>query len=203
LNATGFVSNYFSFGGNTFSNNPYILGYKRIIKNSAFRVGVNYSLFNTNRQVNPQQPRSYNQGSRFDLRIGYEGRKFLSPKWVWFYGLDVTRLASQSSSKTTQKFGGGITGPVDVTNISSSSNISSGGGPITGLQWNISKRIAVLAEARAYLLYSENRSNTKWEDVPENIRIMNPTIFEERNNVDYITDFRIFLPLDVFVVFKF
>ncbi len=203
VNATGFVANYFSLGSGPSSNNPYIFGYKRLFENSAFRTGFNYNSRSSNTLVNPQQPRSNFSSKNIDIRIGFEFRKPLSNKFMWFYGIDATSNYNLNKSKNVQTFFKGSFNETSVTQLSLNSGTSFGGGPIAGLQWNISKKIVLFTEARAYFNYSENHTNTNWEGVTDLLRNNFQGNFESKDNVDYFKNFDLFLPIDLFVAFKF
>lgn len=202
LNATGFVGNYLNFGNGPISNNPFLLGYKRVYRNKAIRFGAFGSSSSSNRVVNPQQPRSYRNSKELELRTGFEWRKMLNPKWMFFYGLDLA--VGFTDNRTTNFQNVNFQGTqVLVKNISSFAQNSYGGGPIAGLQWDFSKRISLLAESRAYFNYSEIHTKTKWEDVPDQLRVAQNSGFKDQDNVDYLSQFQIFLPLDLFVIIKF
>ncbi|MDP2175304.1 MAG: hypothetical protein Q8K70_05265 [Bacteroidota bacterium] len=200
LNATGFITNYLNFGGAPNSNNPYLLGYKRIIDKSAFRFGFMGDIRTNNTNVNHSQPRSYSQTNSLNIRFGYELRQDLNKKWTVFYGLDLVGGFFDFKSKNSQSvfFNGNNT---NVNFIRSNSNYSYGGGPVGGIQWNLSQRISLMAESRAYFLYTENQTKTSWEDVPEPLKANGA--FSQSDNVNYFKRTEFFLPLDLFLIVKF
>lgn len=203
LNVTGFVANYFSLGGGPVSNNPYLFGFKRIFnEKSALRAGGNFNSSQSNILVNPQQPRSYQESKNVDFRIGYEWRRPVTNRFSWFYGIDLITNYNVFRNTNTQLFFDGRN-QVPVDNETSNSSTGYGGGPIAGLQWNLSKRISLFAESRANFIYRENHRKTNWEGVTDALRQRNPNSFDERDNRDYFSSFNIFLPLDLFLAIKF
>lgn len=200
INSTGFVANYLNFGNNVSSNNPYLLGYKRIVNNSAYRVGLMGNISNSNSIVNPQQPRLYINNQSLYFRIGYEWRKNIHNKWSVFYGFDFATDLNDNKSISYQNVN--LNGNIFlVKNNSSFSNYSYGGGPIGGIQWNLTNRLSLMAESRAYFFYTEVQSKNKWEDIPEQLRINGS--FADSDNVNYFTRLNLNLPLDIFLIIKF
>jgi hypothetical protein len=175
------------------------LGYKRVFNNQAIRVGFMGDIRNQNSNNNNQRRSFLN--SSLDFRLGYEWRQALHPKWSIFYGFDVaTRLVNSKRTEfeNTMFQGSEIT----YRRIVSEHNNRFGLGPVAGIQWNLSSRIALMAESRAYVFYNESFSSIKWREIPEQWKNNGNAFNDEKNNAVYTTRFDFFLPLDVFIIIK-
>ena len=201
FNASGFASNYLNFGGAVISNNPYVITYKRFFNNGAIRFGVNANglRFDDNRFVNNSSDQI---NLVFDSRIGYEWKSPLSQKWTFIYGVDGLYGVNNFKRKTYQTLWDGNKN-APVTNVSINNNQTVGFGPIAGIEWSITDRIALYTEARFYGRYTEIESGTKWEDVTDELRHRFGASLDDNVKSSFQKDIVVFVPLDIFVTIKF
>jgi hypothetical protein len=201
LNATGFVANYFNLGGVS-SNTPYLIDYKRkLVPGLYLRSGLDFG-FRNNNTSQQNGNRFYSSTKRVNLRIGVEKRKPLGAKFEWHYGLDAIGGLNFTESTSHQQFFS-QTGIVSVKSISGNESSSIGLGPVAGLRWNVSPRISLWTEARSYFIYNELKILSRWEDVPDDLFNQNPGLFDTKSRTDYNANLNFFVPLDLYVSFKF
>ena len=201
FNASGFASNYLNFGGGVISNNPYTFTYKRFFNSGAIRTGLsaNGSKFDDNRFVNNGADQT---NFVLDSRIGYEWSAKLAEKWSLIYGIDALFGLNNFKRKSFQKLWDG-TANVPVTNVSVNNNQTVGIGPIAGIEWAVTKRIALYTEARLYGRYTEIESGTKWDGVTDELRFRFGSSLDDNIRSSFQKDIILFVPLDIFVTIKF
>ncbi len=201
FNGSGFASNYLNFGGGVVSNNPYLITYKRFFQNGAMRVGLNANglRFDDNRFVNNSADQI---DFSLDARVGYEWKSELSEKWSLIYGVDALYGVNNFTRKSYQNLWDGSK-LAPVTNVSVNNNQTFGAGPIAGIEWAITNRIALYTEARFYGRYTEIESGTKWENVTDELRHRFGSSLDNNVRSSFQRDLVLFVPLDVFVSIKF
>jgi hypothetical protein len=185
INTTFFIKQILNFSSNSLEISPYIVGYKFFpVRNHGLRFAIGGS-FNKSTQSPDSTFVTISKTSEVDYRIGYEYRKFFGKRWVFFAGVDFTNSFITNSTK--------VNSSTDITNTSNNT-WSIGGGPVIGIQVNISKRISLFTETAFYYTYSSTRSKTTSLNFPE-------------LNVNKITDIeqqgKFLLPTSLFFVFRF
>ncbi len=185
INTTFFIKQLVNFTGTSLAVSPYILGYKFFpVKHHGLRFGIggNFSSQTQNPDSNFIQ---VNKSSELDYRIGYEYRHFFGKWWVCFVGVDMVNSFTASSSKVNS-----------FTDIVTTSNNtwSLGGGPVVGIQANITKNISLFTETAFYYTYSSTLSKTQSLNFPQ-------------ENINKLTNFgqsgKFILPTSLFFVFRF
>ena len=185
INTTFFIKQVLNFSSTSLAISPYIIGYKFFpVKNHGIRlaVGGNYNSHTQNPDSTFVQ---VNKSYEFDYRLGYEYRRSLGKSWVFFTGVDLVGAISGSSSKVNS-----------FTDIVTTSNgtWSLGGGPVVGIQLNISKRVALFTETAFYYTYSSTKSKTNSLNFPD-------------LNSDKVTDVtqsgQFLLPTSLYFLFRF
>jgi hypothetical protein len=123
--------------------------------------------------------------SEVDYRVGYEYRYFFGKRWTFFAGVDFTGSYIVNSTK--------VNSSTDI--ISTSNNTwGIGGGPVIGIQVNISKRIALFTETAFYYKYASTRSKQTSLNFPE---------LNENKISDIEQTGTFLLPTSLFFVFRF
>ena len=151
LNVTNLLTDLL---GNNNRTDPgvYLISYKRLVGNKAFRLGAafNFSLKNDNTFSFSSQLNNQN----FQLRLGRETRQNLSSRFQYYYGLDgITGYQQEQSNVATQ------TSIITQTDH----NFTIGGGPILGFQFAIFDKLLIGTEGSLYAVYSD--SSTKFVNV--------------------------------------
>jgi Protein of unknown function, DUF481 len=185
INTTFFIKQIINLSGTSLAISPYIIGYKFFpVKNHGLRfsIGGNYSSQTQNPDSNFVQR---TKSSELDYRIGYEYRHFFGKRWVFFTGVDMVNSFTSINSK--------VNSSTDIV-TTSTSGWSLGGGPVAGIQVNISKSISLFLETAFYYAYSSSRSKTSSLNFPE-------------ENVNKLTSYgqsaQFVLPTSLFFEFRF
>lgn len=206
VNATGFVANYFNLGGVS-SNSPYIIDYKRRISgnNTFLRSSLNLAISDQNNE-SPNGSRIKQKANAYDLRLGLEWRKQIANKFIWSYGIDAAAGLGNNYSSSEFVFNNFFNGRQfqdTILSIAESSTVQIGGGPVTGLRWQVSPRISVWTESRLYFFYAEDRNETRFEDVMDETKLSRPGQFDGNSRVNFSNTLNLFAPLDLYITFHF
>jgi len=136
INATFFISTFFSFNSTTPSLvSPYALTYKYRKGKGALRFGVGGSYRATDQGSDGNIFTTSNSGA--DVRLGGEYSLPFGNRWRSFFGGDAVFSYTNSSSSSSQ-IGNSVT--TDITGL------GFGGGPVIGLDFMIAKRIKIGTE---------------------------------------------------------
>lgn len=145
LNVTSLLTDLLG-NNNRVETGDYLISYKKLNGNTAFRVGVtaNFSIkkednFNFNNNLTNQN---------FQLRMGKEWRHSIAPKLEYYFGADGimgTKLEQSSAS-----ISGGVI-------IQSNRLITLGGGPVLGFQYALFERLLLGTEGALYAALSRNK----------------------------------------------
>jgi hypothetical protein len=185
INTTFFIKQIVNFSGTSLAISPYIIAYNLFpVKNHGLRVGIggNYSSQTQNPDSSFVQ---VNKRSEFDYRVGYEYRHFFGKTWVFYTGVDMVNSFTSVSSK--------VNSFSDIVTTSTNS-WSLGGGPIAGIQVNITRHITLFTETAFYYSYSSSKSSTNSLNFPE----------ENVNKVSAFGSSAAFvLPTSIYFVFRF
>ena len=92
----------------------------------------------------------------FDFRVGIEYQKTISKKWIGYVGIDY--ISQKISNDITTKYlDAGI--PTDNYSLINRTTFMDGAGFVFGMQFYITKRIALATEATYYYSDSWNKNN--------------------------------------------
>lgn len=185
INTTFFIKQILNFSSNSLEISPYIVGYKFFpVQNHGLRFAIGGSFTHSN-QSQDSTFVQISKTSEVDYRVGYEYRKFFGKRWMFFAGIDITNSFTVNYIK--------VNSSTDIT-TTSNNTWSIGGGPVLGIQVNISKRISLFTETAFYYNYASTRSKTTSLNFPE-------------LNTNKITDIeqtgKFLLPTSLFFVFRF
>jgi hypothetical protein len=185
INTTFFIKQVLNFSSTSLEISPYIIGYNFFPdKHNGLRVAVGGNFTHSN--TNPDSTFvTISKTSEVDYRIGYEYRYSFGKRWVFFAGVDFTNSFIVNSTK--------VNSSTDI--ISTSNNTwSIGGGPVIGIQVNISKRISLFTETAFYYKYASTRSKQTSLNFPD---------LNENKITDIEQTGTFLLPTSLFFVFRF
>jgi hypothetical protein len=185
INTTFFIKQILNFSSNSLEISPYIIGYNFFpVRDHGLRVAVGGSFTHSN--TNPDSTFvQISKTSEVDYRVGYEYRHSFGRYWTFFTGIDFTNSFIVNSTK--------VNSSTDI--ITTSNNTwSIGGGPIVGIQVNISKRIALFTETAFYYNYAVTHNKTSSLNFPE---------LNENKVTDIEQTGKFLLPTSLFFVFRF
>ena len=185
VNTTFFIKQIPNFSSNTLEISPYIIAYNFFpVKNHGIRVAIGGSFSQSN--TNPDSTFvQITKSSEIDYRVGYEYRHFFGKYWVFFAGVDFINSYNTNSTK--------INSSTDIL-TTSNNTWSIGGGPVIGIQANISKRISLFTETAFYYKYASTRSRTTSLNFPD---------LNESRITDIEQTGTFLLPTSLFFVFRF
>jgi hypothetical protein len=185
INTTFFIKQILNFSSTSLEISPYIIGYKFFpVRNHGLRfaVGGSYSGSNTSPDSTFVQ---ISKIYELDYRIGYEYRKSFGRHWMFFAGIDLTNSFGSNSTK--------VNSSTDITKTVNST-WSIGGGPVVGIQVNVSKRISLFTETAFYYNYASTRTKTSSLNFPD---------LNENRVTDIEQTGKFLLPTSLFFVFRF
>jgi hypothetical protein len=160
INVIGFVRQFVNFSGsnNNISTSPYSINlkaFKKLAKQDAFigiRLGSGYvSSFST---YENQTTTGSTLIETLDFRAGLEYQKTITKRWVGYVGLDYI-FQNGTNKYVTNIINLGS--PIVNTTTDNTSVVMNGGGLVFGMQFYVTKRIALATEATYY--YSDSWSN--------------------------------------------
>jgi len=157
INTTFFLKQLINLSNQNIAISPYILGYKCFFKKHGIRASVGGS-FSKKTEFPDSISTRINNNNAIDYRVGYEFRHMFGKKWNLFTGVDFVGRQSFTGAKANSTF--------DITKTSTSTN-SIGGGPFIGIQFNITKRIALFTETAFYYSYSWGTKKVESQNFPE------------------------------------
>ncbi|MCW3126880.1 MAG: hypothetical protein JWO03_2538 [Bacteroidetes bacterium] len=185
INTTFFFKQIISLSNANLEISPYIVGYKFFpVKHHGIRfaIGGNFSSHTQNTDSTFTQ---ITKISSVDYRLGYEYRRSFGKRWSFFAGVDLINSFSTLYSRVNSDF--------DIV-TTSDKTWTIGGGPVIGIQINISKRIALFTETAFYYTYSSTKDKVTSLNFPE-------------LNHNRVTDIqqtgKFLLPTSLFFVFRF
>ncbi len=157
LNATQFVNTFFSFNENQGNPGSYLLHFKSIKNQQAFRLGLGFALSKTTTDVDVNQGERVNKNNFINLRIGYEWHVPLTRRWLTYFGFDALVGFSNFKSEFDPGFGRITT---------ESENLNLGGGGVAGVQFNINERISLATESTLYFVHRNSTTEQRFPDQP-------------------------------------
>lgn len=156
VQANALIRQVLNFNSNTNTQpaNPYFLTYSLNFKNTGwgFRTGFgyNYNSFNTSDGITS----TTNNVNDLHVRIGAERAFKLTRKWSAGVGIDV--VYNNEDRKTTNAVSPGIGGgALDVT----TTETSTGGGPMAWLRYHLNERILLGTETSFYYVAGNQTQN--------------------------------------------
>ena len=185
INTTFFFKQIISLSNANLEISPYIVGYKFFpTKHHGLRFAIGGS-FSSHTQNPDSSFVQITKSSEIDYRVGYEYRRSFGKRWAFFAGVDIINSFSSASSKVNSE--------TDIVTTSSSTwNV--GGGPVIGIQINITKRIALFTETAFYYTYASTKSKTNSLNFPE---------LNENKVTDILQTGKFLLPTSLFFEFRF
>ena len=158
INATYFFKQFLNFGNSgNLEISPYIVSYKVFDRHHhGFRFGAGFN--STTITQNPDSISAVKStNASYNFRGGYEYQNALSEKWLCFFGVDG--VFNYSTRKTTTNNG--------FDNVTSNElTYTYGGGPIFGIQFNISKHVTLFTETGVYATTGEISDKSTFENNP-------------------------------------
>lgn len=154
MNATSVLSNLLGTSdAEVLSPGDYPFFCKKIIANkSALRIGAGAKVSMRNEQ---QFSTSLKSGENaVNLRVGYEGRSYLSRRWMVYYGVDV--VGGYFDRASVSSAGGDVISARDK-------GFSIGAGPVYGLQFGLGHRLHIGFEGSLYAYESISTKSTTFQ----------------------------------------
>ncbi len=185
INTTFFIKQIINFSSSNLEISPYIIGYNFFpVKNHGLRLAVGGSF--THSTLSPDSTFvQISKTSEVDYRVGYEYRYFFGKYWTFFAGVDFTNSFIVNYTR--------VNSSTDIV-TTSNNTWSIGGGPLVGIQVNISKRISLFTETAFYYNYASTRSKTTSVNFPE---------LNQNKVTDIESTGKFLLPTSLFFVFRF
>jgi hypothetical protein len=157
INSTFFLKQIISLSNQTIAISPYIVGYKCFFKNHGIRTAFGGS-FSKKTEFPDSSSTRITGNNSIDYRVGYEYRHFFGKHWNLSTGVDVVGRSSFGKVKANSEF--------DIVTTSTPSN-SLGAGPFLGIQYNISKHVALFTEVAFYYSYTWTKRKVSSMNFPE------------------------------------
>jgi hypothetical protein len=157
LNTTFFLKQIISLSNQNIAISPYIVGYKCFFKNHGLRAAVGGS-FSKKTEFPDTSSTRVTGNNIIDYRVGYEYRHFFGKRWNLSTGVDMVGRSTFGKVKANSVF--------DIVTTSTPSN-SLGAGPFAGIQFNISKHIALFTEVAFYYSYTWTQRKVNSVNFPE------------------------------------
>ncbi|HCS20111.1 MAG TPA: hypothetical protein DIW47_06035 [Bacteroidetes bacterium] len=174
INATNFIQTLVSFNGSTFNNTPYDFQYKylhwRGVDEYAIgaRTGFGYRKFAFNSDQPNSNSRSSSESTIIDTRFGLEFQYVLSKHWNFFAGMDyVYGKTVLNSSSTFVNFNN-----QEFTTTTTDHRERTGFGPVVGIQFNISKRLALGTELSMYTITETRTRRSSSSNSPNSDQVL-------------------------------
>jgi|ERR1043165_3248695 hypothetical protein len=184
-NTTFFLKQIISLSNQNIAISPYIVGYKCFFhKEHGIRASVGGSFSKKTEFPDSVSTRITNNNS-IDYRLGYEYRHLFGKRWYLQTGLDIVGRQTLSSTKANSTF--------DIVKTGTNSN-GIGAGPFIGIQFNISKHIALFTETAFYYSYSWSKRKVDSHNFPQ-------TNVDRKDSTEYKGEF--ILPTSLYFVFIF
>jgi hypothetical protein len=160
IDINSLLSQFFNFNQNNnyYYYSPYILSYRRVIKNSAIKFAVGGGASTSNDKRNDSLDFSSDR-SQLDLALGFEHYSYLNKRWTAFFGVDLTNSYTANNSKYSWS----------STNYSNDINKSTSYGvaPVLGIVFKITKRMSLSTQTSYNFSYVNTTSSRKQVLNPE------------------------------------
>jgi hypothetical protein len=153
-------------------SSPYVLAYRRIIKNSAIKFAIGGQTETSDEKRNDSL-KFTSERSQLSLALGFEHYTYLSKRWTAFFGVDLTN----SYSTNNGKYSWSTTSYMDDEDKTTSYGIA----PVLGIVFKITKRMSVSTQTSYNFSYVNTISSRK--------QVPNPQYNETRNSKGFQTGF--------------
>jgi hypothetical protein len=181
LNVTSLLTDLLGNNNRTDAGN-YLISYKRVSNNKALRIGLTTNFSLKKEQSFSFQTQLLNQN--LQLRLGRETRQNISPKFIYYYGLDGIAGYKQEQSNAT-------TATLNV--LQTDLTLTIGGGPILGFQYALFDKLLIGTEGSLYAAYFQ--SSVKFNNFGST------AVFPSKNATG--VNFQTNLPKFLFLIVKF
>jgi hypothetical protein len=185
VNTTFFLKQVISLSNANLEISPYIVGYQFFPSphhGIRFSVGGSY----TNHFENPDSTFvRINKGYDVSYRVGYQYRKQMGKTWTFLTGMDIVNGFSGTTTKVNS---------ADDIVTTSSETFTLGGGPMVGIQMNVSKRISLFTETAFYYTYASTRTKVSSVNLP----LLNISKVADTQQTG-----KFLLPTSIFFIFRF
>ena len=145
VDATGLLRQFFNLStSNYYPYPPYILTYRRVIRNNAIKLAVGADI-NIDNGTSNDSLKSSGERNTYNVALGFEHYNYLSKRWTFYYGIDA--IAKYSINKTKY--------PRSTTSYYESygENKSYGLAPTLGIVFQITNRISMSTETSYDISY--------------------------------------------------
>jgi hypothetical protein len=185
INTTFFVKQIINLSSSNLEISPYIVGFNLFpVRDHGIRLAVGGS-FTHSTQTPDSTFVQISKTSEVDYRIGYEYRHFFGKRWVFFAGVDFINSFTVNSTK--------VNSSTDII-TTSNNTMMLGGGPVLGIQVNISRHISLFTETAFYYSYATTTSKTNSLNFPD-LNVNKVSDIEETG--------KFVLPTSLYFVFRF
>lgn len=174
INATNFIQTLVSFNGSTFNNTPYDFQYKYLYwrGEDKYSIGLRSGFGYRKTDTKSDQPNSNSKSSSgitvLNTRIGLEFQRVLNKRWTFFTGIDYLYGNTLLQSSTTSvSFNGNI---FYTTTRDYGERL--GFGPVVGIQFNMSDRLALGTELSMYTLTATSTRRTSSSNSPNSDQVL-------------------------------
>lgn len=152
LNITNTLAGFFNSGGSGLSKDPYLFSLKFAGRKGALRFATNFKSGSNSEFLSSGTGRRDVKQSEAVVRGGFEFRKPIEHGFTIYYGLDgVIEIENEEVEFFSSNF-------EDIKSTKSTTGF--GGGPVLGMQYQLSKHIALSTEASIYGVV-QNRQETQ------------------------------------------
>jgi hypothetical protein len=182
LNTTQLLKQFLN--PNSSSTEPYTLVGRRIQGNKAFRFG--FGIFWDSRKEQVEKfldSKTFNNQS-LSMRLGYEWRRELHPRWNAYYGIDVVGIYKNDENVSDSGF--------DKVTIQNQ-NIDTGLAGVLGMEYKLNERVSLSTEGSLGMFYSTGKDGTKFSAATQT------DSFKSKSGFKTITQ----LPISLFLNVKF
>lgn len=157
FDVTSFIRQ-FATSNSSINYSPYMLSYRRIIKNNAIKLSVGGVFVSSNGAQNDTL-KSVNSKNNYYVALGFEHYSYLSKRWTFYYGIDLTTkyLVTTSNIKWSSSH----------SEETKNETIDYGFSPTLGIVFEITKRMSIATETSYNISYqkfmytSTNYQNTQ------------------------------------------
>ena len=159
--------------------------YKLGTKKHALRFGVGTTFKESEKSVETFDDTETVKDLTLDLRAGYEFRNSFGNRWIGYFGADFiyTRIVDEQINDSG----------FDVVTISNNQS-GIGGGPVVGLQFQLTEKLMLGTEGAFYFSQSETRSRTEFQNFIE---------FNTETEITEDKEIITYLPATLYLIFHF
>jgi hypothetical protein len=152
IDVSGLVRYYNGYSFNS-STSPYMIIYKRICCQHAFRFGIGGTVSSNSYNQNDSVGSKSNSQS-FNIGLGYEHYNYVAKKWGYYFGADAIGYYSRGFNQNDYS----STNNRKTTN----SSFRYGASPLFGIVFKFNKRISLATETSYDLTFIQSKSEYKY-----------------------------------------